>query len=51
MGDTWNDACMPCRFVQSIKMDRWRKREKIKESEKKEREKESEEGRPDNLFL
>ena len=28
VGDTWLDACMPCRLVQSIKMDWWKKREK-----------------------
>ena len=28
-------VCIPCRFVQSIKKNRWRKREKRKEKEKK----------------
>ena len=28
VGDTWHDACMPCRFVQFVKTDQWRKREK-----------------------
>ena len=49
--DTWHGACMPCRFVQSIKTDRWRKRKEIREKEKKGREKEMEEGRSDNFFL
>ena len=54
VGDTWHDACMPCacmpyRFVQSIKMDRWRKREERKKKEKKGRGKEREEGGSDSL--
>ena len=46
VGDTWYDASchvsctwhaciMPCRFVQSIKIDRWRKRKERKENKKK----------------
>ena len=44
-------ACMPCKFSQSIKTDRWRKREEIEENEKKVKEKENEEGRSDSFFL
>ena len=33
VGDTWH-ACIPCRIVQSIKIDQWRKRKKRKEKEK-----------------
>ena len=44
-------ACMPCRFVQSIKPDSWRKIEERKEKEKKGREKEREEERFDSFFL
>ena len=44
-------ACMPCRCSQSIKTDRWRKREEREEKKKKVREKEKEEGRSDSFFL